>query len=160
MIYVTSDTHFSHELMLSPDIGRPKNYEEKISKGFKKLRDDDILIHLGDICIGRDAENHKRYIEPLGCKKILVKGNHDKKSNNWYLNHGWSFVCEAFEMKFNGKRIIFSHEPLPWDGRCDLNIHGHLHNCGHREVKTLAYNKLISLEQMGYSPISLNSIIK
>lgn len=157
MYYLSSDTHFSHELMKKY---RPDNYEEKIWKGFQRLRSDDILIHLGDVCIGKDAENHKRYIEPLPCKKILVRGNHDSKSNNWYLNHGWTFVCEAFEMKFNGKMIRFTHKPSHLV-HVDLNIHGHLHEGNHHiECYTTACHKLISLERMGYNPISLNSIIK
>ena len=158
--YIITDTHFNHEdKMCTEDVGRPKDYAERIYNSLINLREEDVLIHKGDICIGKDKEMHDKYIIPLKCKKILVKGNHDNKSNNWYLDHGWDFVCDTFTMKYEGKKILFSHIPQPWDGVSDMNIHGHLHNCGHREPARLSFNKLLSLELHGYRAHSLSSFI-
>ena len=157
--YIITDTHFGHELMFSPEIGRPKDFNEKLFKAMSQLKDGDILIHLGDICIGNDREAHEKYIKPLKCKKFLVRGNHDKKSNNWYLDNGWDFVCDSFTWTYHGKKILFTHIPMPWDGVSDLNIHGHLHNCGHRNSAPLSFNKLLACEINGYKPVSLNSFI-
>ena len=123
---------------------------------------DAILIHLGDVCIGDDANMHERFIKSIPCKRILVRGNHDKKSNAWYMDHGWDFVCNRFYDDLYGYKIAFTHKPIPpgcWDGVYDVNIHGHLHNLCHREVPKNFMNVLLSLEIDGYAPLSLESFI-
>ena len=158
MIYVIADTHFNHKKILE-FCKRDVDYESKIWKGLFSLKSEDILIHLGDICIGGDLEVHEK-IANLNPKKILVRGNHDKKSNNWYLNHGWDFVCETFSNKYHGMNVLFSHKPLPWDGVYDINIHGHLHDLSHRPNEKMHFmNYLISIEKMGCLPISLPYIL-
>lgn len=174
-IYLTTDTHFNHEKMIDY-CGRPDNFEELIFKGLKEMQCCDLLIHLGDICIGKDLETHNKLKEILKCKRILVKGNHDKKSNSWYLENGWDFVCNEFKDKLFGKDILFSHEPNI-TGDYDLNIHGHLHNNLHRLLrkefindteeernihflyKLTKKNKLLAIENTNYKPINLQSFI-
>lgn len=162
-IYIISDTHFNHTDKMIEYCGRPENYNELIWKNLKQLKDDDILIHLGDVCIGKDREVHKK-LQEFKFKKILVRGNHDKKSNSWYLNNGWDFVCEEFKDTLFGKNILFSHMPKVWDGVYDLNIHGHFHNSDHRrqepelfKIKN-GYQKLFALEYTNYKPINLNTL--
>lgn len=162
--YIITDTHFSHAKMINENI-RPADYEERIAKGLSKLTEDDTLIHLGDICMGKDAYVHEKYIKPLKCKKILIKGNHDGKSVSWYLNHGWDWVCKQMYDVYFGERILFSHVPKPKQDRYDFNIHGHLHEGIHRhsevsEFYNKKFNKLIALENDGYNPISLKSFIE
>lgn len=163
MIYVTTDTHFNHR-KLEEFTGRPSNFEEQIHKWLVRLTSDDVLIHLGDICIGRDEDMHQRYIEPLVCKKWLVKGNHDKKSNHWYLSHGWDFVATFIADTYFGKKILFSHVPQPI-GDYDLNIHGHFHNSDHRrrEPELLAIytdkHRLVALENTDLKPVILEHLL-
>jgi len=126
-IYLTTDTHFNHANMVVY-CGRPSNFDELIWKGFKELKEDDTLIHLGDFCFGNDTETHFKFMGIVKCKTVLVKGNHDRKSDSWYLSHGWDFVCEQFVNTYFGKKILFSHEPKKDLGGCDLNIYGHFHN--------------------------------
>lgn len=125
------------------------------------LSEEDTLIHLGDVCMGKDAEVHKVNIAPIKAKKILVRGNHDHKTNSWYLDHGWDFVCRSFYDKYFGLKILFTHEPRAWDGLFEVNIHGHLHDLSHRpdEVGN-SMNHLMSLEREGYIPIPLRSIVE
>jgi len=145
--------------------GRPDNFEEMIFNGFGVIGPDDILIHLGDICIGSDAECHEEFIMSINCKKILVRGNHDKKSIHWYLGHGWDWVCESMSMQYGGKRILFSHMPMVWDGYWDINIHGHFHNANHRRYEAelngdlLKGQKLLALEYNNYQLWNLDKII-
>lgn len=175
--YLTTDTHFNHTKMIEY-CNRPENFEDIIIENILKVvKDDDILIHLGDICIGKDEENHI-FIQSLKCKKILVKGNHDNKSNQWYLEHGWDFVCDKFYMKFEGKIICFSHTPQKDNGDFDINIHGHFHNAlprllrgeyvvegekerNHHDLSNLTdKHKLLALEYTNYKPVELKSFIK
>ena len=90
-----------------------------------------------------------------------MRGNHDKKSDSWYLDNGWDFVCRALYNKYYGVRVLFTHRPRPWDGYFDINIHGHLHDLSHRQdEKVNKLNYLISLEKNGYEPFSLRSILE
>jgi calcineurin-like phosphoesterase family protein len=98
-------------------------------------------------------------------KKWLVKGNHDEKTNHWYLNHGWDFVCDHFSDVYFGKRILFSHEPQAYDiNLYDVNIHGHLHdNSRHGRPEDFCINgricKLVAIEYTNYQPVTLESSI-
>lgn len=160
--YIISDTHFNHDEIIDY-CDRPDNHEEILMKGMANINKHDALIHLGDICMGNDHIVHLNIIQFVHCKKILVLGNHDSKSASWYLDHGWDFVCDSFKMKYGGKNICFSHKPQPWDGDWDLNIHGHLHNLGHRdsEYKDLKkWHRLYSPELMNYKPVELNRFIQ
>lgn len=164
-IYLITDTHFNHKEAMCNWCGRPDNYEDLIFKSFLQLKENDILIHLGDICIGGDEYWHEK-LSGIKCKKWLIKGNHDRKSNTWYLNHGWDFVCDQFRDKYFGKLIMFSHKPVVWDGEYDINIHGHFHNSDHRrnEPELMAikngYQKLLAVEYTEYKIVSLEKFIK
>ena len=162
--FIISDTHFNHVEKMCKWCGRPKDYEKKLWKALDDLPDDCTLIHLGDVCIGNDERVHNR-MGTLRYKKILVKGNHDKKSNTWYLNKGWDFVCEQFSDTIYGKRVLFSHKPAKFDGKYEINVHGHFHNTTHRSQEpelVEIYNelqKLYACEYEKYTPVSLESFI-
>ena len=162
-VWLTTDTHFGHEA-LEVYCGRPNDVADKIFNGFRNIGKDDMLIHLGDVCIGGDEYWHDK-LSKTGGKRILVKGNHDRKSNHWYLTHGWGFVCDSFDMTYKGRKIKFSHIPIAWDGYYDLNIHGHFHNSDYRrQEKELlfiknGYQKLLALEYTNYQPVLLDGFI-
>lgn len=157
--HLITDTHFSHARILEI---RPANYEEQIIRSLQEIPTEDVLIHLGDICIGNDIEVHEKIISPLRCRKILVKGNHDNKSHTWYMNHGWDFACDKIEMKYGGENLVFTHIPVhphEFDG---LNIHGHYHDLTHRDFPEWYTDdhKLVSLERQGYHTHSLLKFIQ
>lgn len=152
--FLSTDTHFFHEKMYEY-CDRPVKFEFLIQKGWKNLDKDDILIHLGDICIGRDAKAHDMFIKPLVCKKWLIKGNHDRKSDSWYMSNGWDFVGNEILLRKFGKRILLTHRPA-LDGNYDINVHGHCHN---KEGKIHNKNKLLSLEKLDYKLITLQKFL-
>lgn len=166
-IWVISDTHFGHKKM-EEYCGRPKNFEEKIIKNLHRLiKPSDLLIHLGDFCIGKNKEWHNTVLGPLDCKKWLILGNHDKKSKSFYLNNGWDFVGEYIVGHWFGEYILFSHKPQ-WqsDFSFSLNIFGHFHNNStesqERHLKERigkASHSCFVLEHH-YEPKLLKSIIK
>ena len=164
-IYIISDTHFNHTDQMIAYCGRPEDYNERLWNSLKIINDDDILIHLGDICIGKDSYVHNK-LQEFKFGKILVRGNHDRKTNTWYLNNGWDFVCEEFKDTLFGKNILFSHKPKPWDGEYNINIHGHFHNSDYRRNEpelfkiVNGYHKLFALEYNDYKPIKLDKFIQ
>lgn len=148
---VISDTHFGHELLVNL-WDRKKWYEYKIDRSLKKLTKDDVLIHLWDICIGNDQEVHDTYIKPLQCRKILVKGNHDRKSDSRYLDNGWDMVVESMVINMFGKKILFQHIPgydtEDWVEQSEdrLVMHWHRHTFGRRNEHPVEWHILFSCE--------------
>lgn len=168
-IWLTTDTHFNHRKLETFDPGRPANFERLISKPLYNLPYGDVLIHLGDICIGQDTKMHNTYILPIQAKKILIRGNHDRKSYEWYTAHGWDAVADGLRLEMFGKKILLSHMPQKNDGWYDINIHGHFHNAladgifrhepEFREILNEKH-KLLALEYVNYQPVTLENFVK
>ena len=164
-IWIITDTHFNHR-KLEEYAGRPSDFETRIMNNLKTMvGNNDLLIHLGDFCIGQDVYWHTEFHKLPG-RKVFVMGNHDQKSVNWYLNHGWYFVCHTFSLWYGGKKILFSHIPQEDKGHFDLNVHGHFHNTSHRsqepEIQKLynpAKHKLLAIENTEYKPVLLDSFL-
>ncbi len=175
-IFILTDSHFGHSKMMEY-CDRPEGFEDLILKNLQVVNYDDLLIHLGDFCLGRDSAWHSRFMsEVASCQKVLVKGNHDMQSDSWYLRNGWDFVCEQFRNTYFTKNILFSHCPAP-DCGYDINIHGHFHNNlprllrkewavegeeGRNKHDLAALNDkslLLALENEDYKPINLEEFI-
>lgn len=175
-IWLITDTHLGHDKMVEY-CGRPKNHSEIILKNLEVVKTGDTLIHLGDVCIGRDEHWHKELFLRLGfgISTFLLRGNHDKKSNQWYLEHGWDFVSESFSDHYFGQYITFSHIPIA--NVQNINIHGHFHNNLHRlqqkqwvtpdeEDRNMLLlsgmnenHKLLALENTNYKPVLLEAFL-
>lgn len=166
--YVTADTHFGHDKLI--DIAnRPIRHDDIMMKHHHNLLNrplqKTVLIHLGDFCIGLDEKWHDEFMDQLaiGTKCILTKGNHDRKTDTWYYNHGWDFVGEMIILNVYGLRILMSHKPQENLHGCDFNIHGHLHNTvHHKEYTGILTDKhiLVAMEQTNYSPVSLQKLVR
>ncbi len=157
--YIVTDLHLGHAKMVEY-CGRPIDHSERILEALKDIPEDDTLICLGDICIGKDSEWHTKLMDSLrGVKKILIKGNHDHKTNKWYLEHGWDEVHLELTGEYCGAKITFSHRPI--QGIKNINIHGHMHNNEHRmddETKKWydkSIYKLLAIENTNYKPVVL-----
>lgn len=160
--WLISDTHFNHTKMEEWG-GRSGKWQEKLWEGLDPILSTDTLIHLGDICIGNDSEVHER-LKGYAFRKILVRGNHDKASLQFY-NERWDFVCDAFVLETLGQRILFSHRPRHPDGdNYTVNIHGHTHGNLHRAEEyigyyTKGYHIDMSPELRGYKPVRLDKLL-
>lgn len=160
-IWVTSDTHFGHDKLI--EWGRPENFTAlELANLSKVLESGDYLIHLGDFCIGNDEDWHKLFMAETNHiqNRILVRGNHDKKSNGWYLSHGWSAIADQLVLRLFGKKIVFSHIPVDPDLwlATDYNVHGHTHGNSHRDIDVRhfmdkKYHREVAMELTNYRPI-------
>lgn len=125
MDYFFADSHFGHKNILSFERGDRfldiQEHDNKIiSLLEERLQKQDTLYHLGDFaCYENEACERFSY---LPCKKILIKGNHDK--GKWIDK----YFDKVYDVPvFYTKRIVLSHIPIPvTDGT--LNVHGHLHS--------------------------------
>ena len=162
--WLISDTHFNHT-KLAEWGGRSGDWQEQLWWGISFIPEGDVLIHLGDICIGANSEVHDTLLEHAQCKKILVLGNHDKKSKQWYMEHGWDFVCDGLDFIYNGHYLHLTHRPARPQGNTTWNIHGHTHGNRHRSEEycdfySEKYHIDISPEVVGYQPIRLDTLMK
>lgn len=182
-IWVISDTHFNHDKLISYE-KRPANFNEIIIRNWNRLvAPDDLVIHLGDVILGRDS-SLDTILTRLTGRKVLARGNHDHKPLEWYIAKGFDFVCDYFVYR----NLAFSHAPLTplplqnnrqktgteeWEERVvDLNIHGHFHRGTHRGQKGMpdryydfnyfdenrASYYLIQIEDT-FRPVMLNEIL-
>lgn len=149
--WITTDTHFYHEKMVEL-CGRPENFHKLIIlHWWRMIAQDDLVIHLGDVSFEGDT-----VVAGLPGRKVLVKGNHDKQSYSWYMDHGFDFCCESFSMFTGGLNIIFTHKPLIFH-EYDVNIHGHLHNGA--KVESVCKHYPLALEYTDYKPVLLSDIL-
>jgi len=117
-LFLTSDTHFNHW-----KLGRSKGSTESYIKTHNEIvRETDTVIHLGDVIFSKASELTE-INSRLNGSKILVRGNHDKRTNAWYRNHGFVGCFNRLEI---GK-FVFTHKPLFWVMWGKINYHGHLH---------------------------------
>lgn len=150
MIYVIPDTHLGHE-NIKKYCNRPDNFEKLIETNWQAtVTETDTVIHLGDVSFD---ENRIKQLGSWNGKKILVRGNHDKKPCDFYMNCGFTAVVEELVMDLNNVLILFSHRPH-FGHDCDINIHGHQHNLAVYDAKRLYLP--LSLEHMGYKPLALD----
>lgn len=165
--WLISDTHFNHE-KLTEWGGRSGDWQEQLWKGLGTIPEGDTLIHLGDICIGNDAEIHEQIVAATRNKvrnRILIRGNHDKKGVKWYEEHGWDFVCDGLELIYQGNYLHLTHRPARPQGQIMYNIHGHTHGNLHRSEEYIEYwhedyHTDISPELIGFKPIRLDILLK
>lgn len=168
---MTTDTHFGHRFLVQA-CGRPEDFEERIARNWAAVvLPEDMVIHLGDIQMkSTDAYVHEKYIKALPGRKVLIRGNHDRKSAAWYCAHGWDSVWEAVVMELYGQRILFTHEPAPLPtseggaaGLWTINIHGHLHNTTHHHEYADQHRHpwyLLALEWEDYRPVLLRTFLQ
>ncbi len=120
-----------------------KNWNDVVEEG------DEVYI-IGDI-------GNEEYIKKLNGKKYLVKGNHDKLTNEEYRKIGFEEVYD--------KPVIYedfwilSHEPVYVNTNMPYaNIFGHIHNNPmYKTVSARSY--CVSVERINYTPISFEDII-
>lgn len=154
-----ADTHLGHERMKEL-CDRPDDFESQILSGVKKhTHDNSVLIHLGDFCFYREEYWHKTFMDAVKGRKWLVRGNHDKKSITWYLEHGWECVVDQMALNLFGKKILLSHKPVEDVSQFDINIHGHHHNNRHHPEDVVSIKHLCVYPEHDYIPIPLRSLL-
>lgn len=144
-VYLFSDTHFNDVDCKFMD----ENWidaKEQLKILNKIAHKNDTLVLLGDVGDLEVASQIKAY-------KVLIKGNHDDKAKQKYLN--------VFDEVYDGplmiaEKILLSHEPIDGLNFC-FNFHGHDHAQWHKDD---AYHMNLAANVIGYKPVSLGQLIK
>ncbi len=166
-IWLVTDTHFNHD-KLETWGGRSGDWQNELWRGISHIPKSDLLIHLGDICIGDDIAINAligTWAKANGFRTMLVRGNHDKKSLAWYMENGWDMAVDGIQMLFEGHYLHLTHRPSQPEGITTFNIHGHTHGNLHRseesrEFYSYEYHIDISPELVGYKPVRLDTLLK
>jgi calcineurin-like phosphoesterase family protein len=137
------------------------------------VSEDDFVIHLGDLFVG-DSMNllmKKEFVNKLNGKIHLVRGNHDKRSDQDFLNMGITGVSSFFVYE----PYFFCHYSLLNSGckefkeqidclkeefnnsKCKFIFHGH----SHRQKQLLVENHYNCVACMhDFKPINLIDKVK
>lgn len=159
-IWLVTDSHWNSDFKGR----RPESYGwDIISNCRKVIAVQDILIHMGDVIDKKESELSGLLAAIPGKTKILIRGNHDLKGNNWYMNKGFDFVCDQMVIG----SVLLSHIPqqiFPVGVR--INIHGHFHDNEWERIEKYEpqiaafYDKkrhrLLAMEHTGYKPVRLD----
>lgn len=162
-LWILSDTHFNHQFMIDGKI-RTKNYQTLILERWKStISNEDIVFHLWDVIFKNDGELWN-ILRDLPGYKILILGNHDKHSPEWYIKKWFNEVYYNYIIPGDNP-ILLSHKPTNrmW---CEFMICGHLHNYilkSHRLWDASQYidkhTRVYSAEVEKYYPVLLEDII-
>lgn len=160
MIYFISDTHFGHKNIIKY-CNRPFQDIEEMEKVLiqnwnGRVKKNDTVYFLGDFVFGSKNKTSE-IAKKLNGIKILIMGNHDIRSQDFYKSIGFVKVYDKPIILDN--KYILSHEPMINVNIGKLiNIHGHIHNTVLDKNDFLLYN--VSCENIDYTPVSITQIEK
>jgi len=104
--------------------------EKMVSEWNDIVNSEDTVYILGDVAFmsGSDAA---RIINRLNGTKILIEGNHDRKTlNDATFRRAFKEVHKYLWITYNGTQVIMFHYPIAeWDQmhKGSVHFHGHLH---------------------------------
>lgn len=165
-LWLISDTHFGHKNIVRYQ-QRPPNHEViMLSEWIRAVREDEQILHLGDVFMGRRGNAHRwaAVLSRLPGRKYLILGNHDSSPPELYEEAGFTIIEE-----FAWRGIAFTHRPasveypVPSSWRWDVNIHGHTHANPYRPEHDGTYLEEkryinVSIEVMNFKPVRLGNI--
>lgn len=122
----------------------------------------DTVYILGDISHHLPMDRANELISRLNGKKILIKGNHDKKDDLELFEE----ICDFKTVSLNGLYFALMHYPMlswPKSHHGSYMLHGHIHadesyNLQNREEGILRYDVGVDANQ--YCPVSVNHILQ
>ena len=164
MIWFTSDLHLGHRAVINM-CERPFETVEEMNEMFIQnfnscVRKNDTVSILGDIAHKTPVADVNQMISRLNGKKILIKGNHDKKYDEALFEGIYDFL----EIAINGVNVSLMHYPMmewPKSRRGALHLHGHIHSKGdynkqQKEKGILRYD--VGVDANHYMPVSVLEI--
>ncbi len=157
--FFIADTHFGDENIIRYE-SRPFSNADEMDRAItenwnKTVSDEDTVFVLGDLS-SYGKEKTSAICKSLKGKKVLIKGNHDTESNDYYRECGFENVIEYPIILDNF--WILSHEPMYVNKNMPYaNIFGHIHN--NPMYKTASEQSFcVSVERIEYKPIKFDEI--
>jgi len=167
--WLVSDTHYSHRGILSPHMTRPRPFasieehdETLIARWNARIRDDDLVYHVGDFAYGCSHARAREIFDRLRGRKHLFLGNHDEKA----MRLPWAeppvqarrIVIQDPGMEC-GQGVWLSHYAhRVWDGmwRGDIHAFGHSHG----SLPGTARSCDVGVDAWEYRPVRLSEVME
>ena len=136
--WITSDLHFGHKNIMSfcpITRARFKNdlaymNEAMIKEWNDLIAPDDLTYILGDVAFMSGSEA-ARTVNRLNGAKILVEGNHDRKTLlDVSFRNSFKEIHKYLDISYNGTKVIMFHFPIAefdQQHRGAVHFYGHLH---------------------------------
>lgn len=175
-IYLTSDSHFSHNHIIK-FCDRPfKDVEEMDAKLIenwnKKVPQDGLVFHLGDFAWG-GYDQWKSIRNQLNGDIILIKGNHDIKNMSATAEEElFKFSTWQMLVEIEGRKLYLNHVPFLCYGGTYRDpkglvyqLFGHVHSGPGKkgmDIPRMQYlfptQYDVGVDNNGYEPISWNEL--
>lgn len=160
-IWFAFDTHFGHS---NPRTGigiiqfcnRPfssiEEMDAKMIENWNSVVSSKDTVYVSDFA----WRNHNHYIMAIKGKKILIRGNHDKISQDILKN--FTEIHDIKGITIDGKYIVLCHYPMrSWNGKVykSWHLHGHCHGRLDDE-QFLAID--VGVDDWKYAPVNYDTI--
>jgi calcineurin-like phosphoesterase family protein len=176
-----SDIHIEHSNVIHLSHRPFKNIKEMeqtiIDNINKKVKVDDTLFLLGDVCLGK-KEAWDRFLDSLVCKNIvLVIGNHDRWGN--IPKDKVTMIADTVRLRAYGRTFLLSHYPYrcSWFRAFWKRLHPSvtskkrpkdtglwlLHGHDHRKTQLCDYHPRmfnVGVDANKFKPVSMDEIIQ
>lgn len=165
MIFFTSDLHLGHEEVIAkrqrPFADVREMNEALIGNYNQRVRDDDTVYILGDLCHKLSLSEANELIARLNGRKILLRGNHDLDYDPALFEAQHDFLMEDFA----DRRFVMIHYALvdwPRRKKGGIHLHGHMHesrayNEANRAKGLFRYD--VGVDANEYRPVSLEEVL-
>lgn len=165
-VWLLSDLHIGHANIIRYTDRPHVNVDSMnadLLNALDAIPDDDWLMVLGDVSMGLPGSADS-FLARLPTRSALVFGNHDIQRGNGCrkirddLQAAFSARAEAWAVETPGRRLLFTHYPippalLPADV---INLHGHTHNLPPLSPR----HRNVCVEHTGYRPLCLADAIR
>lgn len=186
MRFVTADNHFGHKAIIGyckrPFSSVDDMDQEMIRRWNAVVSPDDIVYHLGDLCLGRHSQA-SRYLSQLN-GHIYILANYFHHDRHWLPKSGldpafgpcpyyeskqghWLEILPPIyilELKEYGegkwpKALVLCHYPLSvWDRKHYGSWHVYGHSHGQFENVGLSFD--VGVDSTDYTPVSIEEIAR
>ena len=169
-LFLTSDEHYGHRNILRyqnrPFTSVQEMDETLIANHNTVVKEDDVVIHIGDFSFGK-AENFKKVASQLKGTHFFMDGSHDislreffKDPNHYGGPEGRLFLLpKLFEFTFNGEKVVLCHYAMEKWWASHYGTHhffGHSHG---RSDKVAPNSRDIGVDTTNYFPITIEQAI-
>ena len=167
--FFTSDTHFYDENILQI-FNRPFKTVDAMNKALienwnAKVKQDDLVYHLGDFALGCTPKQLKGILDQLNGCIILIRGNNDSVVE--LVRHRFAAIMDYSEIAVkdadapNGKerKIALLHYAMRvWRGSHNgsWHLYGHSHGTLPDDPNSLSFD--IGVDCWDYSPLSYQEV--
>lgn len=157
--YFTADLHLGH-LNILQHADRPFSSVEKMDTAIinnwnSVVTQNDTVVIVGDFA----WKNHKRYLQALNGKKILIKGNHDKMAASAANCFEGIYDIRTIKLKNNIEVVCCHYCMESWSKSHHgaFHVYGHSHGRKQEDIGMLRCD--VGVDVWNYFPVHADMLI-